>query len=233
MIADVRPVAGLTAEFRGKGGPRLVLLHGNGADAREWDKMQPLLGDFETVALEARGHGRTPVGSRPWTIAEMATDLGEALHDLGDAIVLGFSDGANVAMELAIRNPRNIRGLILVGGNLYPSGLRSLVRMTMTAAWAFYAMLGLASGRARRKAQQWALMTLEPRIDPAALHGLDIPALVVAGQRDVIRTSHTALIARSIPGACLVTVPRSGHMLPTTRPAELARLVRGFADSLA
>jgi len=238
---------------------------------------------FRLVIPEARGHGRTPVGSRPLTIPEMAADLGEVLAEVGGGvdgvaglggvvseveggvdgvaglggvvsevggvvdgvaglggavsqaggvIVLGFSDGANVAVEWASEHGGGIRGLVLVGGNLHPRGLRWFSRVTMLAALVGLKVAGLVSARARARAVVWRLMTLEPRIDPSRLGHIRVPTVVVAGERDVVRPSHTRLIARSIPGADLVIIPRKGHMLPTEAPRELAEVLRAFAATL-
>ena len=47
-------------------------------------------------------------------------------------------------------------------------------------------------------------MVTQPHIDPEELLSLQMPVLVIAGTRDMIRLSHTQLIARSIPGSKLV-----------------------------
>jgi pimeloyl-ACP methyl ester carboxylesterase len=71
-------------------------------------------------------------------------------------------------------------------------------------------------------------MTKDPHIDPAHLTRVDVPALVVAGRRDLIRPEHSRLIATSLPNARLATVERAGHMLPVTHAAPLAKIVEDF-----
>lgn len=220
----------LWAEQTGTGHP-LVLLHGNGESHRVFDALVPLLAPRRRlVGLDARAHGRSPRGDGPLTIARMADDVDAALDVLGLAgvDVLGFSDGGNVALELALRHPGRAGRLVVVGANLFPDGLRPRSMLPMRGAYAALRAAGRVSAAARATAERWALMVDEPRVDPADLARVAVPALVVAGRHDVIRPVHTRLIARSLPGARLAIVEHAGHMLPVTHPRQLAQLVGSF-----
>jgi pimeloyl-ACP methyl ester carboxylesterase len=224
----------LWAVQTGAGRP-LVLLHGNGESHHIFDRMVPLLAPrHRLIGLDSRGHGRSPRGDGALTIARIADDTDEALEALGlDGVdVLGFSDGGNVALELALRHPGRAGSLVVVGANLYPDG------MTATALAPIRAMHGVLRPAsrvlpaARRLAELYALMTQDPSIDPSDLARVDVPALVVAGGRDAIRPGHTRLIAASLPHARLAIIPHAGHMLPVTRPAQLTALVEDFIASV-
>lgn len=220
----------LWAEQTGTG-RALVLLHGNGETHRIFDRMVPLLAPrHRLVALDSRGGGRSPRGDGPLTIARMADDVDDALEALGltGVDLLGFSDGGNIALELALRHPGRIGRLIVVGANLFPDGLRAASLVTTQL---IHRAVRLATHpRAQAYAEQLALMTQDPHIEPADLARVGIPALVVAGRRDVVRPGHSALIATSLPNARLAVVERAGHMLPLTHPKPLARLVEHFLD---
>ena len=220
----------LWAEQTGTGRP-LVLLHGNGETRRVFDRMVPLLAArHRLVGLDSRGHGRSPRGDGPLTVARMADDVDAALAALGLAGVdlLGFSDGGNIALELALRHPGRIGALVVVGANLFPEGLRPTSLVPMRATHAVLRVAGRVLPRARATAERWALMTDDPRIDPADLVRVDVPALVVVGRRDLVRPEHSRLIAGSLPQARLATVERAGHMLPVTHPETLVRVVEAF-----
>ena len=111
------PMAGpLWAEQTGTGRP-LVLLHGNGESHRVFDRMVPQLAQrHRLVGLDSRGHGASPRGDGPLTIARMADDVDAALDalDLRAVDVLGFSDGGNIALELAVRHPGRAGSLVVV-----------------------------------------------------------------------------------------------------------------------
>lgn len=61
-------------------------------------------------------------------------------------------------------------------------------------------------------------MVEEPRYTPGMLGAITAPTLVLAGDRDLIRPAHTALIAASLPHAKLVTIPRSDHWIFDRQP---------------
>lgn len=224
-------MAGPLAAFEAGAGRPLVLLHGNGESHRVFDAMVPLLAPRRRlVGLDSRGHGASPRGSGPLTVGSMADDVDAALDALGLAGVdlLGFSDGGNVALELALRHPGRAGRLVVVGANLFPDGLKAGSLWPMRAV---HAVLRRAAGIGpawRAREERWALMTEQPRIDPASLARVDAPVLVVAGERDLVRDEHTRLIAAALPRAELAIVAGAGHLLPRTRPAELAALVDGF-----
>lgn len=214
-------------------GPPLVLLHGNGESHRVFDRMvAPLAPRHRLVALDSRGHGATPRGEAPLTIARMADDVDGALAELGltGVDVLGFSDGGNVALELALRHPRRTGRLVVVGANLSPEGLTARTLAEVRVVHAALQAAGRVVPAARRAAERWALMADQPRIDPSDLRRVAVPTLVVVGARDVVRPEHTRLIADRLPLARVAVVPRAGHMLPLTHPRELAALVEAFLE---
>ncbi|WP_136520579.1 alpha/beta fold hydrolase [Cellulomonas telluris] len=215
---------------RGRGRP-LVLLHGNGEDHHVFDRLVPLLGEGRTlVGVDSRGHGRSPRGDGPLTIASMADDVAAVLDLLGlrGVDVLGFSDGGNVALELVLRRPDLVGRLVVVGANLFPEGMTSGFLRTARSVHRLQRALAGRVPALAAAAERTALMTEHPRIDPRDLARVDVPVLVVVGERDLVRPEHTALLAGSLPGARTAVVPRAGHLLPTRHPHELAALVQAF-----
>ncbi|SFK30127.1 alpha/beta fold hydrolase [Cellulomonas sp. KH9] len=228
--APGRQVGPLWVVTRGSG-PPLVLLHGNGEDHHVFDRMLPTLGAGRTlVGVDSRAHGRSPRGTGPLSIARMADDVAEVLDLLGlrQPDVLGFSDGGNVALELAVRRPDRVRRLVVVGANLFPAGLTVRVQARVRALHAVVGALARVLPGLRAPAERMALMACEPRLDPALLARVTAPTLVVVGERDVVDHAHTGLLVRSLPDARLEVVPRAGHMLPRDRPDLLASLTVGF-----
>lgn len=213
----------------GPGRP-LVLLHGNGESHRVFDRLVRALPARSLVGFDSRAHGRSPRGGGPLSIASMADDVAEALAALGlaDVDLLGYSDGGNIGLELAIRHPGALHALAVCGANLDPQGLRPLALASTVAAHRALAGAARAVPGLRGQSERLALMTEHPQITTEALAQVRLPVLVVAGQRDAVRREHTALIAASLPDARLVVLPGAGHRIPTTRPAQLAGLVEEF-----
>lgn len=217
-------------------GPALVLLHGNNEDHHVFDRMVAPLGRGRTlVGVDARAHGRSPRGTGPLRIARMADDVVEVLDLLGlpAADVLGFSDGGNVALELAVRHPARVRRLVVVGANLDPSGLTGRTLAEVRAAHAVVAGLARVVPGLRGHAERLALMVHDPVLTPADLARVTAPTLVVVGEDDVVRPAHTRLIVDAIADARLAVVPRAGHMLPRCAPDRLAALADAFLASEA
>jgi pimeloyl-ACP methyl ester carboxylesterase len=103
-------------EIHGTGQP-LVLLHGAfSAIGTSFEKLLPdLARGRQVIAFELQAHGRTADTDRPLTLEAMADDVAAALQQLGidQADIFGYSMGAGVALQFAIRHPDSVRKLIL------------------------------------------------------------------------------------------------------------------------
>lgn len=107
-------------------GPDLLLLHGLASSSHIWDLVAPILArrGHRVVALDQRGHGRSAKPSSGYRLERFVADSAAAIRALGLSrpILVGHSFGANVALELAHRRPRSVRGLVLLDGGFL--GLR-------------------------------------------------------------------------------------------------------------
>jgi pimeloyl-ACP methyl ester carboxylesterase len=236
MPAPERLVAGLHVDVAGDG-PPVVLLHGNGEDARSLAPVAAdLARDHRVVSVDARGHGRSPRGEGPLTIARMADDVAAVLVAVAPdarAHVVGYSDGGNVALMLALRHPGTARSLVLYGANTHPSGLTRRTRADVTRAWLAQRAGGVLDPGARARAEITGLMVHQPRIPLRALSRIAVPVLVMAGEHDVIRPGHTADIAAHLPAGECVIVPGADHGLPISDPAAFTARVRAFLRGVA
>ena len=114
----------------GSGKP-LVLLHGNGEDSTYFEHQIDFFQDqYRVIAVDSRGHGASPRGVAPFTLDQFARDLADFMDglELESAHLLGFSDGANIALLFALAHPKRARSLVLNGGNLFPEGLTEQTR---------------------------------------------------------------------------------------------------------
>lgn len=193
----------------GQGFP-LVLLHGNGEDHTYFKhQMGPFSERYQVFALDTRGHGRSPRGTAPFTLEQFAEDLKAFLDGRGikRCHLLGFSDGANVALLFALKYPAYVEKLILNGADLSPAGVKLSIQIPIMLGWGLLQAIRRFDKKAQPKWELLDLMTTQPHIEPDSLSDLTMPTLVVAGERDMIRDSHTRLIARSIPGSRLAILP--------------------------
>ena len=193
----------------GEGFP-LVLLHGNGEDYTYFKRqMEPFSQQYRVIALDTRGHGKSPRGTAPFTLEQFAGDLKEFLDQRGitKCHLLGFSDGGNIALLFALRYPQYVEKLILNGANLTPAGVKLSTQLPIAAGWCVSGVCGLFSKKARANWEMLNLMVTQPHIRPQTLEKLAVPTLVIAGERDMIKEKHTRLIAASLPNSKLVILP--------------------------
>ena len=199
----------LNYTIAGTGFP-LVMLHGNGEDHTYFKRqMEPFSEQYQVIALDTRGHGRSPRGTAPFTLEQFAEDLKGFLdsREIRRCHLLGFSDGANIALLFALKYPDYVEKLVLNGADLYPSGVKLSTQIPIVLGWGLLQVIRRLDKRAQPKWELLDLMTTQPHINPKALSALSMSTLVVAGKRDMIWDKHTRLIAKSIPGSQLVILP--------------------------
>lgn len=208
----------------GNGEP-LILLHGNGEDSTYFEHQIAFFQDcYHVIAIDSRGHGGSPRGTTPLTLYQFANDLQAFMdeHNIDSAHILGFSDGANVAMMFALAHPKHVKSLILNGGNLFPEGLTEQTRREIDEE--YEQAVGMND---ESQLELLRLMIDEPHIDPAQLSKLNMPTLVVAGTDDMIEEAHTRLIAESIPNAQLAIIEGT-HFVAFENPDAFNRVVSEF-----
>ena len=214
-------------------GPALLLLHGNGEDSSYFvHQVEEFSRDFTVYAIDTRGHGNSPRGTAPFTLSQFADDLADFMDEQGlsQADILGFSDGGNIALLFALRHPHRVRRLVANAANLFPEGMEGWVLEELIQE---HRRLAHADTPERlHQKQLLELMLREPHIAPAELGTLTMPVLVIAGDRDMIKGSHTRLIAESIPNSRLSILP-GDHFLAAATPAAFNAAVRTFFTETA
>jgi pimeloyl-ACP methyl ester carboxylesterase len=214
---------------KGEGEP-LILLHGNGESGEYFLHQLAFFSEhYRVIAVDTRGHGKSPRGDAPFTIRQFAEDLRGFLDAQGiaQANLLGFSDGGNIALIFALRYPQRVKRLILNGANLDTKGVKPSVQLPITLGFHVASLFAGKRPEARRNAELLGLMVNDPSIPPDALTELEVPTLVIAGTRDMIKTSHTRQIAASIPGAELVLL-QGDHFIANKNPGPFNAAVQRF-----
>ena len=198
----------ISLHFVEQGGVKpLILLHGNGEDGSYFKhQINCFSADYRVIAIDTRGHGQSPRGEKPFTIVQFAEDLHDFMDEKGiaKAILLGFSDGGNIALTFALKYPERVERMIVDGANLFPRGVKPLYQWPIEIGYRIAKLFAKKSDKAKQNAEMLGLMVNEPHIDPVELARLTLPVLVVAGTKDMIKESHTRLIHKSLPNAQLV-----------------------------
>lgn len=211
-------------------GEPLILLHGNGEDSGYFiHQMEPFSAAFHVIAPDTRGHGRTPRGTAPFTIRQFGEDLAGFMDALAieRAHILGFSDGANIAMCFACRYPQRVGKLVLNGGNLNTRGVKLLTQLPVEVGYRLASLFAKKSPEAQKHAEVLSLMVDQPNLTDEDLGQITAETLVIAGTRDLIKTSHSHYIAEHIPHSRLVFVPGT-HFAAKENPEPFNRAVMDF-----
>lgn len=94
----------------------LVLIHGYSSNAKFWFPQVPVFcREFKVITIDNRGHGRTTVPQKGFTIKTMANDLRALLDKLkvDKTYLLGHSMGGCIAQQFALDYPKRVKGLVL------------------------------------------------------------------------------------------------------------------------
>ena len=215
--------------------PTLILLHGNGEDHTYFVKQIPAFSPhFRLVLMDTRGQGQSTGGDGELNFLVFAADL-LALMDhlqIAKAHLLGFSDGGNLALTFALAHPERVQSLILNGANLEPGGVKLSTQLPIVLGYGCCRLLSPFSRKARQNGAVLGLMVNHPHIPPQALAALTMPALVIVGERDMIRDRHSQLIARSLPNAQFVRIPGGDHFCAAKCPEVFNHAVLSFLQNL-
>jgi pimeloyl-ACP methyl ester carboxylesterase len=219
---------------RGAGEP-LLLIQGMSGTHLAWG--EPFTGDlerdFDVVAYDHRGIGRSDRVDEPFTIAELADDAAGVLDELGwdSAHVLGISMGGMVAQELALRHPGRIRTLTL--GCTYCGGPGSALAPQSTIERLSAGMLSgdreLAIRTGFEVNVSAAFAAVEGNYDAfrAMAKSLPAPVPVIMLQMQAIAAHDTSARLPSLALPTLVIHGDEDMMLPVQNGRLIAALIPG------
>lgn len=220
---------------RGTGTP-VILLHGGLATAElSWnDPIDSLAGSYRVLAPDSRGHGRTGNLEQGLNYALMADDVAGFIDGLGldRPVLVGYSDGAQVAIEFGLRHPGKARALVFGGAIAemtptyldmlhswgFPSAGEVDLRNLEQAFGGFFETINVAHAHVhgsdywRQLLHQISRLWLTtPTYDAATLGQIREPTLVIAGDRDGAAAEQMFGIFRALPQGELAVVPRAEH----------------------
>lgn len=201
--------------------PPLLLIHGGGSTIEtNWGLLLPLVAPTRSVlAVELQGHGRTASGDRPATFEGSADDVAAVLAELGvgPVDVLGFSNGGQVALQLAARHPSLVRRLIAASAPVRRDAMvdgfwDGLAAGTFDDLPEPYRAADRAVSRDPEHARRMFeldrdLMLSFEDFPDELLASITAPTLVVGADHDVVRPAHFVELAALLPDARLLIVP--------------------------
>jgi pimeloyl-ACP methyl ester carboxylesterase len=257
LESGLAPVNGIDMyyEVHGRGGGvPLVLLHGGGSTIEvTFGRVLPVLaGGRRVIAVEEQGHGRTSDREGPVTFEGSADDVAALLRHLevDEADLFGFSNGASVALQVAIRHPRLVRKLVFASSITKRDGAHPELWQLIEQADFSNMPQPLKDAFLRVNPDERKLRTMHDK-DAVRMRGFEdvpddlvrsvrAPTLIVLGDRDIVKPEHALELTRLISGARLLILPGGhgdylGEAVATQResgyPELTARLIGEFLDS--
>jgi pimeloyl-ACP methyl ester carboxylesterase len=193
------------------------------------------------IQPERRGHGRTADAPGPLTYDQMTGDTVALIEQLSlhGLDMVGFSDGAIIALEIARTRPDLAGKVVAIGVNVSVSGLtedalgwlRSVTPQTWPQEFARRHRALSPDGP-----DHWPvfaqkvidMLRIEPEIPIEQLAAIRSPVLVMGADHDLIRLEHLVEIHRAIPDSELCIIPGASHELTVEAPDLVAAIVERF-----
>jgi pimeloyl-ACP methyl ester carboxylesterase len=208
-------------EIHGDKGNNLVLIHGGGSTiGTSFGKVLPELAkNFTVIALELQGHGHTNDRDAPESFEQDADDVVALLHnlDIPRASFLGFSNGGNTAIQIAVRHPEIVNKLILAStfykregllpGFFYGMKQATLQDMPQVLRDAFLQINPDSSKLISMFNKDRERMLNFSDWKDEMLRSIKAPALIICGDRDVILPEHTVAMSKLIVDSRLMILP--------------------------
>jgi pimeloyl-ACP methyl ester carboxylesterase len=251
------PVNGIEMYYEVHGrreGVPLVLLHGGGSTIDvTFGRVLPVLAEGRRViAVEEQGHGRTTDREGPVTFEGSAEDVAALFRhlEIEHADLFGFSNGASVALQVAIRHPDLVRKLVFASSITKRDGAQPQLWEFIEKADISNMPQPLKDAFLRVNPDERQLRAMHDKdaarmrsfrdVPDEALRSVRAPTLIVLGDRDIVKPEHALELTRLIPDARLLILPGGhgdylGEAVATqgdTHYSELtARLIGEFLDA--
>lgn len=208
-------------------GKTIVLLHGNFQHHRFFAKQINFFSQYyRVIAMDTRDQGRSTNEAAQLTYELIVQDIAQILQQekIERCAIVGFSDGANIALAYACAFPKSVPKLVLCSGNLTFDGLlkskqRSLKVLDFTCKRIF---------RWNRGHRILQLAMLPVPVTPEAVRALvDTEAFVVVGEQDIIKQEHTNQLVRMLPNVRYHTMLNRGHTIRTVDAEMIVKFLEG------
>ena len=239
-------------EVTGTGDP-LVVLHGAYMNIPTMGAIIPRLAKTHRVyAVELQGHGRTTDIDRPITYPNMADDVAAFMNAVGlqKADVFGYSMGAVVGLQLAIRHPAKVNKLVAASVAYDVEGWQPVfkdfipqmtVEMVLQMPFAKeYPKLAANPNGFPELARKLIALEKEPMAWEADVKAMKTPVLIITGDADVATLEHSVTMFRllgggimgdmgkPLPASRLAVLPATAHTAVITQPDLLLAFIEPF-----
>ncbi len=230
-FADVNGIK-MYYETYGEGEP-LLMLHGNGQSISAFmNQVDDFSKKYKVIIVDCRERGKSTYDkTKELTFDIQVEDLKQFLdqQNIKKVKILGWSDGGILAILMALKYPDLVDKIACSGANIFPEGVtdkefedskETLVRLIRENK----------NGKNDVYIDLYNLDLKYPNLKYEDLKAIQCPSLIMAGDKDVIKTEHTVKIAESIPKGQLAIIPNSTHSVVVEKPELFNSLVMDFFE---
>jgi pimeloyl-ACP methyl ester carboxylesterase len=247
--ADVNGIRMYYETYGPERGVPLVLLHGGGSTIEvTFGRILPFLArDRRVIAVEEQAHGRTSDRNAPLSFAASADDVASLLGHLKivQADVFGFSNGASIAMQVAIRHPQVVRKLVFASAITKRAGAQPQLWSFIQGADISNMPQPLKDAFLKVNPDPAKLKTMHDKDAERMRHFTDVPdadvrairapTLIIIGDRDIVKPEHALELTHLIPNARLMVLAAGhgdylGEAIMTQRPTRAPELTAGLVE---
>ena len=207
-------------EIHGEGSP-LVLIHGGGSTIQtSFSKILPLLAQhYKVIAVELQAHGHTNDRNNPESFEQDADDVAGLIQYLkiNKANFLGFSNGGNTAMQIAIRHSNLADKLVIISSfykrdGMIPGFFEGMQQATLENMPSLLKTYYLQINNDQNGLQQMFNKDKERMLHfkdwrDEDLASIKNPSLIISGDKDVVTVEHSVKMSQIIPNAQLLILP--------------------------
>lgn len=212
MIIKSRDNTSINVEVSGNGKP-IVLLHGGFQDLKAYNKLVHSFPDgYMLVQIDTRGHGKSSYGDLPLTFDVLSKDIEDIIRqiEIKKFGIVGFSDGANIALYTAAVLREQVESLVLISPNLEIQGLKTSIKVV-------FALIKLILKPLRRNLfflhiyEKFSFMTHNSDLLRNCISDVKAKVLIISSQFDVIHKNHIIEISKLIPHSNTIFLKKLGH----------------------
>lgn len=214
----------------GEGFP-LLLLHGNGGSMKFFSKqIRALKKECCVICMDTRGHGRSGKTGEEFDFEVLADDVFQVLSVLhiDQADILGFSDGANIALVFAKNHPQMVKKLILNSPNEKLKQVKWIHRVSNYIQYYSAKLASLFVPKFRNSLSVYRLLFEEIDIEDDDYANFTFPTLIIAGENDCLFLETYKKLSEKIKDSQVVIIKGHGHNVARTNPKEFNQAILKF-----